>query len=49
MISIGAIAVMNESYEQINQITDGVAGGRRHSLVAVEEGTGAFFSAVAKC
>jgi len=48
MMLIAAIVVLNETYEQMNQIADGAAGGRRHSPIAGEEETGAF-PAVARC
>jgi hypothetical protein len=48
MMLIGAIAVLNKPCEQIDQIADRAAGGRRHSPIAGEEETGAF-PAAARC
>ncbi len=48
MMLTAAIAALNETCEQMNQIAEGAAGGRRHSQIAGEEDAGAF-SAVARC
>jgi hypothetical protein len=48
MMLIGAIAALNETCEQIDQIADRAAGGRRDSPIAAVEATGAF-PAIAKC